>query len=145
MDASLVSQNLAGNFMGVVQYNKDNTAFEVRLKIGMVKGALCKSTNQTYCHHAHTHTHTQGRPNNITIEDLCSMMVDPTLGSPVQRYSEVNRMMTHNTSLDCNYKSYIDEMKNESWTGNVTKAGGQSTSVSVLLQGVNFIVLVISG
>ncbi len=30
MDVSLAAQTLAGNFMGVVQYNKDNTAFEVR-------------------------------------------------------------------------------------------------------------------
>ncbi len=29
MDVALAAQNLAGNFMGVVQYNKDNTAFEV--------------------------------------------------------------------------------------------------------------------
>lgn len=29
LDVSQVAQNLAGNFMGVVQYNRDNTAFEV--------------------------------------------------------------------------------------------------------------------
>ncbi len=31
MDVALAAQNLAGNFMGVVQYNRDNTAFEVCL------------------------------------------------------------------------------------------------------------------
>ena len=30
LDISQVAQNLAGNFMDVVQYNRDNTAFEVR-------------------------------------------------------------------------------------------------------------------
>ena len=29
LDVSLAAQNLAGNFMGVVQYNMDNAAFEV--------------------------------------------------------------------------------------------------------------------
>ena len=51
---------IAGNFFGVIQYNRDNRAWE---------GAL---------------------GTNITIETLCGVMGDEKLGDTLDRYSVVN-------------------------------------------------------
>uniref|UniRef100_A0A672NEF7 Putative serine protease K12H4.7 n=1 Tax=Sinocyclocheilus grahami TaxID=75366 RepID=A0A672NEF7_SINGR len=95
MDSAYLLESLAGNFMDVVQYNEDNRAFE-----GVVG-------------------------TNITIKVLCSVMLDSSLGEPYDRYAAVARLMQNTFSQACintQYKSYIQDMSNTSWSG--PEAGG---------------------
>lgn len=54
-DVANLLESLAGNFAGVVQYNKDNRAFR------------------------------EGSDVNITIDTLCDIMVNESLGTPMIR------------------------------------------------------------
>uniref|UniRef100_A0A8C1UTZ9 Serine protease 16 n=2 Tax=Cyprinus carpio TaxID=7962 RepID=A0A8C1UTZ9_CYPCA len=95
MDSAYLLESLAGNFMDVVQYNEDNRGFE-----GVVG-------------------------TNITIKVLCSVMLDSSLGEPYDRYAAVARLMQSTFSQACintQYKSYIQDMSNTSWSG--PEAGG---------------------
>ena len=86
---------LAGNFMGIVQYNRDNTAFE-------------------------------GRPNNITIADLCNIMANSSLGSPLQRYAAVNSLLLQTNgidSVDANFTEDVTFMRNGSWDSPAVEGG----------------------
>ncbi|KAI2656466.1 hypothetical protein H4Q32_013411 [Labeo rohita] len=94
-DSAYLLESLAENFMDVVQYNEDNRAFE---------GAV---------------------GTNITIKVLCSVMLDSSLGEPYDRYAAVVRLMLNTFSQPClntQYKSYIQDMSNTSWSG--PEAGG---------------------
>ncbi len=62
---------------------------------------------------------------NITIKVLCSVMLDSSLGEPYDRYAAVARLMQSTFSQPCintQYKSYIQDMSNTSWSG--PEAGG---------------------
>lgn len=96
-DVSLLADELAGNFMGVVQYNGDNTAFE-------------------------------GRPNNITITDLCTIMTNANLGHPLQRYAAVNRLLMASTGqkyIDSNFSAQVEFMSNSSWNAESVMGGAR--------------------
>eukprot|EP00795_Rhopilema_esculentum_P016900 gene16900-8384_t len=83
------ASSLADNFAGVVQYNKDNRAFE---------GA---------------------RGTNITIETLCKIMNDESIGNPLLRYARVNELMLavyETKCLDASYKDMIQSLRQISWT-----------------------------
>ncbi|TRY99904.1 hypothetical protein DNTS_004337 [Danionella cerebrum] len=95
MDSAYFLETLAGNFMDVVQYNEDNRDFE-----GVVG-------------------------TNITIEVLCSVMLDSSLGEPYDRYAAVTRLMQNTFNQPCTnaeYRSYILDIRNSSWSG--PEAGG---------------------
>ncbi|XP_055909546.1 putative serine protease K12H4.7 [Eupeodes corollae] len=80
LDIASLFENIAGNFAGVVQYNKDNSPHSTK-----------------------------------TIDDVCDVMVNETLGTPVQRLAEVNRMMLNESKekcLDYKYDKMIEDMKN---------------------------------
>ena len=93
-DVALLADTLAGNFMGVVQYNRDNTAFE-------------------------------GRPNNITITDLCNIMANSTLGTPLARYAAVNTLLVGGESVDANFSATVDFMRNSSWDSPAVAGGAR--------------------
>ena len=79
-DVTNLFESLIGNFEGIVQYNKDNRAFE---------GAEWQ---------------------NITIDTVCNIMTDPNLGSDLQRLAEVNDLslkMSGAKCLDHTYSSQV--------------------------------------
>uniref|UniRef100_A0A336K475 CSON000635 protein n=1 Tax=Culicoides sonorensis TaxID=179676 RepID=A0A336K475_CULSO len=95
LDIANLFENLAGNFAGVVQYNKDNSPHS-----------------------------------KVTIDDLCNIMVNTTIGAPVSRLAEVNNMMLNignETCLDFKYDKMIDELKNVSWDAESSEGGRQWT------------------
>jgi len=95
LDVANLYENLAGNFAGVVQYNKDNSP------------------------HA-----------KLTIDDLCKVMVNETIGVPVTRLAVVNEMLLqqeNQTCLDYKYDKMISEMKNTSWDAETSEGGRQWT------------------
>ncbi|KAK3095371.1 hypothetical protein FSP39_013868 [Pinctada imbricata] len=100
-DKANLYSNLAGNFEGVVQYNKDNRAFE---------GAI---------------------GTNVTIDTLCGIMNDPSKGAdPLSRYAAVNDLMLQTYSekcLDNSYTNMIQDLKNVSWEGSASEGGRQWT------------------
>lgn len=86
-DVALLAGTLAGNFMGIVQYNGDNTGFE-------------------------------GRPNNITITDLCNIMANTSLGTPLERYAAVNELLLQSSGeevVSANFSATVEFMKQVSW------------------------------
>ncbi|XP_028925206.1 thymus-specific serine protease [Ornithorhynchus anatinus] len=98
MDSAYFLESLASNFMDVVQYNEDNRAFEG------VKGT------------------------NITINVLCDIMSDISLGTPYDRYATVVRLLLNTfemTCLDASYSNYVQEMTNFSWDGPAATGGRQ--------------------
>lgn len=98
LDKAGFFENVAGNFENVVQYNKDNRAFE---------GAI---------------------GTNITIDTLCSIMNDFTQGNPIERYAQVNSLIlkTYNqTCLDYKYSKMIADMKKTSWKDDAAEGGRQ--------------------
>jgi hypothetical protein len=97
-DISNLYENLAGNFAGVVQYNKDNRLFE---------GA---------------------RDANITIDTVCELMNNDSLGSAVSRYAAVNQLLLdtyEQKCLDYRYDNMIKQYQNVSWEA--SSAAGGST------------------
>ncbi|XP_053402774.1 putative serine protease F56F10.1 [Mercenaria mercenaria] len=96
LDKAGFFSNLAGNFEGVVQYNKDNRAFE---------GAI---------------------GTDITIDTLCEIMTDFTRGSAIQRYAYVNTLLlkTYSQScLDFKYTKMIEDMRKTDWNSSGRSSG----------------------
>lgn len=94
-DVAQFTSTIAGNFFGVIQYNKDNRAFE---------GAV---------------------GTNITVDVLCKVMTLPILGDELQRYAKVNELIMdayEQTCVSPNYQKFIDEMKVTDWK---SVAGGR--------------------
>uniref|UniRef100_A0A8W8IVI8 Serine protease K12H4.7 n=1 Tax=Magallana gigas TaxID=29159 RepID=A0A8W8IVI8_MAGGI len=94
VDGSNLFSNLAGNFEGVVQYNKDNRAFE---------GAI---------------------GTNITIDTICGIMTDESNGSPVERYAKVNSLMLSTYSqkcLDNSYNKMIKGLQATAWNASASE------------------------
>ncbi|KAH9489193.1 hypothetical protein Btru_044461 [Bulinus truncatus] len=99
-DIANLFSTLAGNFENVVQYNKDNRAFE---------GA-------------------QGT--NITIDTLCAIMTDQSITDPVQRYAKVNNILLDVYKQPCQdykYDKMIDSLRETSWTSSASEGGRQWT------------------
>ncbi|KAM8707884.1 hypothetical protein ACLKA7_014933 [Drosophila subpalustris] len=95
LDISSFFENLAGNFAGVVQYNKDNSP------------------------HA-----------KITIDEICDVMLNTTMGPPVTRLGAVNDMLLEQSKskcLDYKYDKMIADMKNVSWNSETAKGMRQWT------------------
>ena len=69
---------------------------------------------------------TQGPVLPETIESLCEIMTDTTIGDAIERYSEVNRRFltfSNQSSMDVSYDSYISAMQNTSWDGPASDGG----------------------
>ncbi|XP_032241066.2 putative serine protease K12H4.7 isoform X2 [Nematostella vectensis] len=99
-DVSTFSSNLAGLFMGVVQYNKDNRAFEG------VPGT------------------------NITIATVCGIMNDKSLGPALMRYAKLNSLILDTYGekcLDASYQNAINSLRNVSWDSSAAEGGRQWT------------------
>ncbi|KAJ8951294.1 hypothetical protein NQ318_008198 [Aromia moschata] len=100
LDVSNLFETLAGNFAGVAQYNKDN-------RIG-------KSSKSA----------------NITIDTLCDIMTNQTIGPQVRRLAAVNDLLLNaydQECLDYKYNTMIDAMRNVSWDSEVSEGGRQWT------------------
>lgn len=98
-DIANLFETLAGNFAGIVQYNKDN-------RIG--KSAKLK---------------------NVTIDVVCDIMVNQTIGAPVTRLAAVNNLILdtyEQKCLDYKYENMIDELRNVSWKSETAEGGNNS-------------------
>nr|CAD7395996.1 unnamed protein product [Timema cristinae] len=95
-DVATLYETLAGNFAGVVQYNKDNRAFE------------------------------GSRGTNITIDVVCELMSDETIGPAVTRYAAVNSLLLdayNQTCTDFSYDNMIRSLRNTSWNSSASEGG----------------------
>ncbi|GFO16552.1 thymus-specific serine protease [Plakobranchus ocellatus] len=89
-DIANLYTTLAGNFMNVVQYNKDNRAFE---------GA---------------------KDANITIDTVCGIMTNKSIGDELERYAYVNNLLLSVYSEKCTdfkYQNMITSLRDASWKG----------------------------
>ncbi|KAK9499853.1 hypothetical protein O3M35_002811 [Rhynocoris fuscipes] len=65
---------------------------------------------------------------NVTIDDLCKIMIDRSLGEPLDRYAAVNSYMMGLESVKClnySYADSINEMRNITWADNPGAGGRQ--------------------
>ncbi|XP_052862481.1 putative serine protease F56F10.1 [Anopheles cruzii] len=95
LDVASLFEALAGNFAGVVQYNKDNSP------------------------HA-----------SLTIDEVCDVMANTTIGAPVSRLAEVNRLLLaqgNQSCLDYVYEKSVRQMQNTSWESDVASGARQWT------------------
>jgi len=96
-DVANLFETLAGNFMDIVQYNKDNRAFEG------------SSTA------------------NISIDTLCNIMTTKETNlTPLERYAQVNALLLNATKQNCSdikYSKMIKNLQDPSWNSSV--AGGE--------------------
>ncbi|CAG2203934.1 unnamed protein product [Mytilus edulis] len=93
-DVANFYSNLAGNFEGVVQYNKDNRDFE---------GA---------------------DGTNITVDTLCNLMEEVGRVDPINRYAAVNTLMLTTYSekcMDFSNKNMIDDLTKTDWNSSAAK------------------------
>uniref|UniRef100_A0A1B6MS95 Serine protease K12H4.7 n=1 Tax=Graphocephala atropunctata TaxID=36148 RepID=A0A1B6MS95_9HEMI len=94
-DIANLLETLAGNFAEVVQYNKDNRASH------------------------------KGSVSNITIDTLCDIMINETIGTPYTRYAAVNSLMMKENNENCleyKYDEMIKEIKNTTWDADTAGA-----------------------
>ena len=99
-DISNLYSSLTGNFENVVQYNRDNRAFE---------GAIGA---------------------NITIQTLCDIMTSEKIGNERERYAAVNDLILKTYSQKCvdfRYKNMIKELQATSWESSASEGGRQWT------------------
>ncbi|XP_060534670.1 putative serine protease F56F10.1 [Cylas formicarius] len=98
-DISNFYDNLAGNFAGIAQYNKDN-------RIGQSPEKL-----------------------NVTLDTLCGIMGNEQSNMlEITRLAQVNALilnMTNQTCTDYVYSKMIDEMRNISWDSESAEGGRQ--------------------
>ncbi|XP_072014566.1 LOW QUALITY PROTEIN: putative serine protease K12H4.7 [Amphiura filiformis] len=88
-DVANLFMSLAGNFMGVVQYNNNN------------KPLMVSSVS------------------NVTIDTVCDIMGNSSYGDNMARYAAINSLMLDSYEekcLDIGYDDMIQEMKETSWT-----------------------------
>ncbi|KAF5283542.1 hypothetical protein FQA39_LY17322 [Lamprigera yunnana] len=98
LDIANFYETLSGNFASIVQYNKDN-------RIGG-----------------------NGKLFNITINTLCNMMTNETLGSSLDRLAKINSLLLNaydQECLDYKYDKMITALQNISWGGAVAEGGRQ--------------------
>lgn len=68
--------------------------------------------------------------NHISIDDICDLMTNQTIGPPVTRLAAVNRMLlkeNNQTCFDFKYDKMVAEMKNVSWNAEVANGMRQWT------------------
>ncbi len=97
-DVSNFFESIAGNFFGVVQYNKDNRDFE---------GAV---------------------GTDITIDTLCDIMVNASIGEEIDRYAAVNSLLLKTYGepcLDISYDTMIKDLRETSWNSSASEGGRQ--------------------
>ncbi|XP_072049545.1 LOW QUALITY PROTEIN: putative serine protease K12H4.7 [Amphiura filiformis] len=97
-DVANLKETLAGNFMGVVQYNKDNRAFE---------GAV---------------------GTEITIDTLCGIMGNDSYKDNLTKYAAINSLILETYGekcLDVSYDDMIKAMREVSWKSSAGEGGRQ--------------------
>ena len=95
-DISNFFENLAGNFAGIVQYNKDNR--------------ISKNV----------------KVSKITIDTLCDIMVATSIGAQAKRLAAVSNMLLDAYSqkcLDYKYSKMIETYGNTSWDSETAEGG----------------------
>ena len=68
---------------------------------------------------------------NITLDDLCNVMTNTSLGDELDRYAAINSAYLKSEKLnylDVSYKEYITSIKNTSWNS-TTAEGGKDYSI----------------
>lgn len=67
-----------------------------------------------------------GSGTNITIDTLCSIMNDDSVGDPIQRYAKVNSIMLMTSKqkcLDAVYENTVASLRNTSWMASASEGG----------------------
>jgi len=63
---------------------------------------------------------------NITIENVCDIMMDEKIGIPIDRLAYINNILLNATKqkcLDYKYNKMIEELRNVSWSNEQAEGG----------------------
>lgn len=61
--------------------------------------------------------------NNVTIDDLCDVMVNVSLGSPLDRYAAVNHFLNFGEPIDANFSGQVEDMRETLWNSSAVDEG----------------------
>lgn len=64
----------------------------------------------------------------VTIDDVCNIMINTTIGPPIHRLAEVNSLLLKTDGEDCldyKYDKMINDMREFSWTSKMASGGGK--------------------
>ena len=92
-DVALLAYDLAGNFMDIVQYNKDNFGFDA-----------------------------------LTIDDICNIMANASLGSALERYAAVNTLLlkySGEKGVNANFSAEVEFMREKAWNSPAVEGGAR--------------------
>ena len=67
-----------------------------------------------------------GSGSSITIDTLCGIMNNASIGDPLHRYAQVNKLIMNEEKDEClnpSYKSYIQEMQQTSYSSSAAEGG----------------------
>lgn len=53
--------------------------------------------------------------NNVTMDDLCDIMTNTSLGTPLERYTAVNAFINDEGSIDANFSGQVEDLSEISW------------------------------
>ncbi|GAB6029846.1 Thymus-specific serine protease [Chamberlinius hualienensis] len=98
LDVANFYSYLCGNFEGVVQYNKDNREFQ------------------------------GSKATNITIDTICGIMDDSSIGAEIDRYAAVNSLLLDaydDVCLDYGYNDMITYLQGETWDSPGAQGGAR--------------------
>ncbi|KAH8041209.1 hypothetical protein HPB51_013869 [Rhipicephalus microplus] len=128
-------QSLAGNFEGIVQYNKDAREFEARRRIKSRLrrlhsdggGNVVEPCAQIWVHVKEP----QGGDNTVTIDTLCDAMTDPNDDrTPLERFALVNEILLNATKQECldyDYDAFINSLREIQFNSTEGAGGRQWT------------------
>jgi len=63
---------------------------------------------------------------NITIENVCDIMIDEKIGMPIDRLAYINNVLLNATKQECldyKYNKMIEELRNVSWSNEQAEGG----------------------
>ena len=66
-------------------------------------------------------------------------MTNKSIDKPLYRYAEINRQMTGNSTLDCNYTAQIEFLNESSWDSSAVAGGG------IITFGLHYSIVFVSG
>jgi len=66
----------------------------------------------------------QGQPNNITINYLCGYMSNASLGTPLERFVQLNKALFSGAPNNADFDGMITSMNATGWDSGTAKAGG---------------------
>ena len=61
--------------------------------------------------------------NEVTIDDLCDVMVNTSYGCPLERYAAISYLLSFGETIDANFSRQVEEMRQTPWNSSAVDEG----------------------